>query len=224
MQIESIKVPFEVWCMIFVHLDLSDLFTVGLASKELHRVQNSSLVWRPRCHGLWKDKKIPKQLFDRCNYSCIASMLPIRTIRRILKSRRIHTFGLLEKHEFVTLLIDSSPKEMPCFDWNAWKLSYFSSLWDSRRIRITTRELCEREWNFYFKDSPTDHHGLVSVFYEDYTYESAMFPDRFQWRFSSQGIQIEDYPGISVSRTSDWGWKLDNLVGFWLEADQLTSS
>jgi hypothetical protein len=99
-------------------------------------------------------------------------------------------------------------QEKEIFYWNLnkkWKLIFKESKEDAKRTKITLEELCNFEWMFRFYHS---YHIYFPKFYEDYT----LLLDKriMRWKFSHEGIQVERYPELKISRTSDWGWEMKN--------------
>jgi tetratricopeptide (TPR) repeat protein len=94
-----------------------------------------------------------------------------------------------------------------------WKLEYFNSLKDSRRVKITMDELQNLKWIIVFKNT---HMGQQIIdhptFGKNGVYSSELFDHEFDYRLIEDGlaIQIAEFPFLSVDRTKDWGFHLEN--------------
>jgi hypothetical protein len=216
-------IPHEIWTNVFLYLNAKDLWTVSLVCKHFHTIQDSPTIWRTQCFQLWRNKRIRKEIFYRGNYAGAISQLSVKEIKQILASRKQYTKDLIEKQEFVDLLIKSTPVNMPVLHCNKWKISYVCSVIDSYRTTITKEELCDRPWIFRFKEWGMAHPGLNATFNSDYTYSSEIFNQPLHWRFYAGNIQVEQYPPIHCQRTSDWGWRMENPMVFYLEPEYVPS-
>jgi hypothetical protein len=213
----SKDIPTEIWTSIFMYLHVSDLKNVSTVNRFFYSVQDTSAIWKPQCLRLWQGKRIGRELFYRSNFSQIIPQLSMKEIKRLLICRKQYIKDLIEKKEFVELLIHSTPTEMPAFRCNKWKISYVSSILDSHRTTITKDELCEKEWVFRFKQWGTEHPGVSAVFHSDYMYSSSLFDQQLRWRFYAGNIQVEQYPSLHCRRTVDWGWRMENQMVFYLQ-------
>lgn len=120
----------------------------------------------------------------RADYRDIHADLSMKEIKAILKRRGVYCKGLLERSEFVALLVDSTPKPFYGKYATKWKSAYFVAEKDSKRTAITKDELCSISWDFRFNQWPEDHPGGVKArFLPDYTYESNLFENIMKWRF-----------------------------------------
>jgi len=98
-----------------------------------------------------------------------------------------------------------------------WKTLYRLEEIDSFRTKITLLELCNIDWNFRFK------YGLAkdwtkAEFKQDLSYRRGR--NLFHYRIlDDDSIQIEEYPSLAPSRTSDWGWQLQNPYAILMSQD-----
>jgi hypothetical protein len=218
-KIESI--PTEVWTHIFHHVTLKEIKTLSSVCKHFYTILDTNSIWKPIAFQLWKGKQMGLELFKNTNYSQLIPQLSMKEIKRLLILRNQYIKDLIEKKEFVELLKKSDPIGMPILCCNKWKASYICSIIDSRRTQITKAELCSKNWTFRFKQWGPDHPGIVARFKADYTYESEMFEQVLHWRFYCGNIQVEQYPEITCTRTSDWGWEMENPMVYYVEKKSL---
>lgn len=115
------------------------------------------------------------------------------------------------------------PKDVLYSGRPAWRQFYESRL-DARRERLTVEELCTFRWRFGIKSAigiqgsmegrfQTNGIATVGVFadmhwsiVEDNCTDSSSHPGEQQ----PMKISVNQYPLLTVSRTFDWGWKLEN--------------
>jgi hypothetical protein len=211
-------IPADIWLKVFSYLETRDTLTLSQTWKLFYNIQDCTSIWKPLCMKLWKDRLIRKELFHYGNYTGAVGQLAAKELKRVLALRGIDTLAMIEKQEFIDSLVKTTPMEMPSLKCNKWKISYFSSLLDSKRTTITLQELCEREWFFKFYAWDDDHPGTIDLFYPDFTYETGIFPGKFKWKLVPEGIKFEEYSVLMVERTEDWGWKFTNQLGVWVEA------
>ena len=114
-------------------------------------------------------------------------------------------------------------------DGKRWKHYYADSELDATRTSITLDELTTIRWAFCFKSNPffaveqNEHrvHDYPS-FHRDYTCTSHILHRVLRWRFPTRDqntIQVEHFPYLVISRTSDWGWKMTNAAVMFTSMD-----
>ena len=153
----------------------------------------------------------------RANYAQNHAVLSMKEIKQLLQARSVYIpKGLLERSEFVALLLQSTPKndwarKLSVIEWQPkWKNNYIVAQLDSTRCSITKDELCSYRWKLRFKNWPDRQSPVDCKFYEDYTFQSDLFDHSMKWRFYAGSVQVEQYPPNLVTRTKDWGWTFEN--------------
>ncbi len=125
------------------------------------------------------------QLFYRANYDNIVDQLTLSELQSILIERGVK-IGT-KRHDLENALIHSLPMFSPSVQFNLkWKTSFFSSFVDSKRIQITSKELCENDWIFRIKKNQNDSVTHRVKFHLDYTFETSFHENRYLWRFFRQ--------------------------------------
>lgn len=106
---------------------------------------------------------MPLEVSHRADYQDCHQDLSMKEIKSIIARREVYCKGLLEKSEFVDLLLKSTPK--PHYGkWSSkWKSSFIVAEKDSKRTIITKNELCSIHWDFRFNQWPEDHPGGAMV-------------------------------------------------------------
>lgn len=208
--------PNEIIYLIFSYFQQpKDLCIVAsVCSKFKIVAAGSDRLWKKLCEKRWKGKRgMPLEVSYRADYTELHQLLTMKEIKikNILTKRGIYFKGLLERSEFVQLLLKTTPT--PYYGkWSPkWKAAYVIGEMDSKRTIITKDELCSSKWEFRFKQWPDDHPGGASAqFNPDYTYESNLFENRMKWRFYAGQIQVESYPPLTCTRTKNWEWEIEN--------------
>lgn len=183
--------PFEwlcidVFAVVLSLLDVASLARSVSVSRKWKSVAESDILWEKHCRELWKDKFI------------------------------VRTSSLHQIEPRIT--------------------AYRLSLEEGRRIRITVDDLCSYSWNFWYKmeagsywvNSDPYWHGLHPMrryFHRD-GYVSADPDDPLWggheccWNFTKMHrdkslmlhVRINQWPPLRVSRTSCWGWRMENFM------------
>eukprot|EP00253_Pinus_taeda_P016975 PITA_16975 len=183
--------PFEWLCVDVFALVLSLLDVESLArsvsvSSKWKSVAESDILWAKHCRELWKDKV---------------------TVR-------------------ATSLHQIEPRIT----------AYCLSLEEGCRIRITADDLCSYTWNFWYKREAGNYwvncdpywrglHPMRRYFHRD-GYVSADPDDPLwgghecRWNFTKMHkersvmvcVRINEWPPLNVSRTSCWGWRMENFM------------
>eukprot|EP01122_Echinamoeba_exundans_P013782 TRINITY_DN6072_c0_g1_i1.p1 TRINITY_DN6072_c0_g1~~TRINITY_DN6072_c0_g1_i1.p1 ORF type:complete len:298 (-),score=39.23 TRINITY_DN6072_c0_g1_i1:95-928(-) len=83
---------------------------------------------------------------------------------------------------------------------------------DAKRTEINMDDLVSNVWSFRF------HYGGNYAQFPTFTSEYKLYMEgrSMRWRFTDDNkIQVEQYPPLSATRLSNWGWKLqNNFVNF----------
>jgi hypothetical protein len=207
-------IPVDIWIQIFLQLNVGDLSAISLCCHYFYTIQDSAAIWKPKCFKLWKDKMIRKELYHFSNCNLIHQQLSVKEFKRILELRGVVTTQLIEKNELVDWLIRTTPHAMPTLQCNKRKISYISSKVDSTRTTITKKELCDIQWEFRYHSSIFNSFPpSYGQFYDDNTYETETFSERYCWRFVPTGIQMETFPVLEGTRTENWSWQFENALG-----------
>lgn len=108
------------------------------------------------------------------------------------------------------------------------KTAYARSIQDCQRTTITATELCSFAWTFKFKHQALDQHHsgsgneMIRYFQQDGSYvigenDCPYQHPRYRWQFLTHKggrpgvcVQINRFPCLAVSRTPDWGWRMEN--------------
>lgn len=214
------NLPSEMMLQIFRYFDHLHLTSIARVCRRWREFADDDSVWRPLSLKLWTGKQhTTMELAHRMQYGSLANSLTMQEIRCILRKRNVQTKGLLEKSEWINSVKNTTPaKSYVAVAETKWKASYIAKLMDSKKKTISKDELCAIVWSFQFIRPFQDNLEPLTVkfallnsrFHPDYKYESTMFERRLNWRFYDGEIQIEQYPCLSISRTSDWGWLLVN--------------
>ncbi|KAK9831053.1 hypothetical protein WJX74_001294 [Apatococcus lobatus] len=173
---------------IFKKLSPKDTAACGLVCKQWKAISISQAIWKEHCEELWANKVFLPSLEQNLSFQQLFKAL----------------------------------------------------LADSKRTELGAQELCSCQWTFRFK--PQAGHYWTS-FDPYYTKEGPMMQRQFKldgsltgspahhplwsphwesrWRFTktSMGkrghfIKVNHWPALSISRTEDWGWRLENC---WVE-------
>eukprot|EP01080_Neovahlkampfia_damariscottae_P002762 gene2762-4170_t len=96
----------------------------------------------------------------------------------------------------------------------SWKIDYYESIGDSKRLTITMEELQNLEWKMVFKQKHMGQQLIdVPLFGKDGIYSSQLFDNEFPYKLIEDGlaVQIAEYPFLHVDRTKNWSFHLENL-------------
>ncbi|KAJ3354047.1 hypothetical protein HDU91_005825 [Kappamyces sp. JEL0680] len=165
MTVNSIQeFPNEIILNVFSYLRTAqELVRVGTVCRQWHKVAGENVLWRALCAQRWKDKQgMTLELHYRADYTDIHHTLSIKEIKEILRKRSVYMKGLLERSEFVELLLKTTPATTKGRWAPKWKAAYITAELDSKRTEITKDELCSRHWKLRFNNWP-DHQASVNV-------------------------------------------------------------
>ncbi|KAK9863100.1 hypothetical protein WJX84_010564 [Apatococcus fuscideae] len=183
------KLPEALVEEVLKQLSPSDTISCALVSKRWRRASASSIVWKPRCKELWNGKQYQPSC-DSLNF-----------------------------------------KEM-----------YVASLADAKRTDLQLKELCSLTWTFRFKHQAGHYWTsfdpywtkagpmMQRKFHPDgsltgdpahHPFWNAAWESRWRFTKSSLGkrgffVKVNHWPALSISRTPDWGWKMENC---WVVVD-----
>lgn len=117
----------------------------------------------------------------------------------------------------------------------SWKQAYVTSIADSTRCHITEDELCSFPWTFRFKSTAGTYwthcdpswNKSGAPMYRFFHHDGSITPNdgdpywgnhesRWAFRTSRLGrtgpyVQVNHWPSMEISRTSNWGWEMQNL-------------
>ncbi|KAJ3388382.1 hypothetical protein HDU84_009816 [Entophlyctis sp. JEL0112] len=144
------------------------------------------------------------------------SLSPLE-IQQILKARG-YEFSSQGKLSWLTLessLPETAPSQTEIIWHSKWKASYMVAEVDSRRTRLTHKELSGIDWSFKFKQWMAEE-NLRARFRDDFTLWSDViemdedFGHTLQWCFEDDGVRVEHFPLLIISRADDWGFVMQN--------------
>lgn len=170
---------------IMSRMDLKTLLVAATVCETWRGVARHDAIWRPRCKELWENKKF------------------------------FSSWVLLE-------------------NTSMWR-KFFLSILDAKRERPTKEELCSMTWKFEMKRAPRYLRELEATFSENGTTRVENFRE-MRWCFfnyigpehphlehcgegaaqnqivpaGSLRICVGPYPPLRISRTHEWGWRLEN--------------
>ncbi|KAK9674720.1 hypothetical protein K7432_016962 [Basidiobolus ranarum] len=204
-----ILLPVEVTTRILGLLDATDLCNASLVSRSWKYVCDEECLWMNLCQSVWVDKRgMSLTIQPRADFSgdC-AHRLTLPELKLILSLRKQETNGSEDKIKLVELVQKTTPcltKAVADFH-SKWKACYAFAQADYSRKDITIEDICG-EW--VLEVGKTQKCDLIDVsFNRDYTYYSEN-TGILKWNFYGKLLQIEDFPPLRPSRTTNWGWKL----------------
>lgn len=212
--------------------------------------EKHATLWTRFINPMWARRKInnPHPKDDHTPLITRIKSLSLASLRRALT--RVDTRRCTEKHEFQrelqALLLfglrrDHTPPGQKVFfpEWalriHDGKASYFHAKRELTRQTITLDELCSISWRFYFKNhqgdggedesEETGPASWKSAFSRDFTMRSGGHDQQMSWQWvemsSRRGVQVEQYPVLSVTRLADGSWKMENCYVFFLQDGSL---
>ena len=191
-------------------------------------------LWRPLCLRLWKGKlNVPQSdvelsknfgIFDRAILSEKGlTTLSLKELRLVLSRRGVQGWSaFIEKSEYQRAVADSAPTAVngtsrPIDD--KFFASYFYSLHDSRRKRITKAELVRMDWVVHFRSQLYSTHAK---FLPNKVLEvNPPIPGagEYKWRLETsenvagefERVAVDQFPPHGFSRDPRyWGWSCEN--------------
>lgn len=207
-------------CLTFLPPD--DLLSCGLVNTNWRDASEQDQLWEIHAHALWQSKAncVPGVSFRYALYNPVA-VSSVKDLKEILKARRIDAGKFVEKQEFRQAIARSDDRIRGLFVGKPpmlrgkWKASYFYSIKDAKRTKMTDEELWEAKWVFFFKSNP---HQFTSIatFSQPNVFTMDPFPmmnTQFlnYVRDGNGSVQIHHFPAHHLSRDPDtWGWIMQN--------------
>jgi len=179
----------------------------------------------------------PATLFPLARYG-ERTELKVKDLKQILQLRGIDFSSMLERSQFMNAVLASQPKSI--MRWTGapkskWKAAYIGAAHAALRPSITRTELVYNTWRLTFKAQMQAgaevHHFLITPFVDNsqqagwtaqfqadgrYTSNPAFQQNALEWKVASgaggqyEKIQVGNYPPLTVGRTADWGYTLEN--------------
>ncbi|KAI8843040.1 hypothetical protein BC829DRAFT_401190, partial [Chytridium lagenaria] len=171
-----------------------------------HLLASDDSLWKPACMRRWANKKhIEFRLNPRVDYSSLLDRLSVKEMKEILKAKksqphRRHRKVRNEAARTIHCSSNSLDGEMEGID------------------RDNQEELCSFEWAFRCgsrigQTIRTPEQSLIETILTIQIYFMAV-TRKMTWRFYLKDVQVEQYPPLTVTRSKDWGYVLDNGYAF----------
>jgi tetratricopeptide (TPR) repeat protein len=135
----------------------------------------------------------------------------------LLRKSNIPYHDCLTQEDFVEKLkLLPRPQTMiynyfdPDYGVKRLKSTFYYSLRYSKRRTISKSELVEMQWTMYMKHDPKN--GLFPEFHENGNFLMQYGANLMKWQIVRGGtaMQVEQYPILTVRRSSNWGWEIEN--------------
>jgi len=232
-------IPFEVSILIFSRLSFVDLCSCAMVSKAWKQMAEDETLWQRQCALVWDGKISHPPLFKaspngpvpllslKADFTNCLPSLSSKELRAILARRNVPTDTLLEKQDFFTSVLESTPTMWPRLGISSkWKASFAAEWIDCGRTFITEADLTSYAWKLLFKGSGEVHQGTFDT---DHCWrQGPEFPD-FPYRFLDSGnppnrrIQVSRFPEHSAKRDpANWGWILENTLTWMIATPKKT--
>jgi len=174
--------PTEIILEILSYLKPYELVVAANTSKKWTQLSDSDCLWIEQCHRNWKNKQMHAGALSALSLSSRTYCHPL-------------------------CINTTSNGNMP------WKTRFIIAEKDAIRTEITKEELCQHHWRFTFKVGVFGN-GMYQA-YPVFTQNNELVMEHhgvMKWQFveNNKYVQVEQYPPLKPSRTSDWGWKLEN--------------
>lgn len=223
------ELPEDALGAVFAYLNHVDLGRACRVCSLWRSVSEFDFLWRALCDRTWRDKAnvTVGELYHRAIMDY--SLCTAEECRQLLRRRRVEWEG---SSALVSALVESESRLelvpiglLGRFTRAKWKASFAYALVDCtrRRFKMTSQELVEAEWTFFFKQQP-----LAFVAQARFTTEGVLEMNppptmqRLDWDLVRDGgaVQILEFPGHRVSRGLDnWGFRLENFGVVFLQSN-----
>ena len=202
------------------------LLKLGLISHRWQEICDDDHLWEPLCVLLWRSKHplfvggSHKRFLPHNLIKLTASgweSLRIKELKWIAAKNKTNIHGLFEKASIIARLQAASQSGtlQSIRFHHKWKASFYSSLRDSKRCKISKEELCKYDWDMTFQRGGHSV-PIVCTFSEDHVFSSSSFPDNV-WRWTdphpsgASYVQVGGYPPLLFARDKDWNWVASNI-------------
>eukprot|EP00842_Homolaphlyctis_polyrhiza_P005595 jgi/Hompol1/6036/HPOL_004832-RA len=220
---ELSTLPLEIILKSMAFLPAQSLVTLSGVSLLFWELAHDESLWKVLCFAEWSNKKHrPRLLFQNYHYrGPLLRRLNAADCESILVQRGIEFEPDLSDDEKRAMVERTAPSHaVKHYCASKWKASLFAARIDSKRKRITKKELMDVTWLYidmgwgYYNDSDQDPDPPLVKFFPNKTrgpIDGGPRPRICDWYLRKDGgIQVSHFQTHHTSRTDDWGWEFSN--------------
>lgn len=211
--------PVELGLLIFSFLEAKDLLKCQQVSKIWFKRSDDWHIWSELCLQIWKGKLYKNNHKHNFVYNKPTEeiKMTIREMKEILRKENISYQDCLTFEDFKDKIKQvSKPVNVkynyldPNYGVKRLKQIYYQSLRYAHRKTISPKDLVENQWMLKFKHD--EKNPMFPEFQENGNFLINYGANLMKWQIvnGGYGVQVEHYPILTVTRTNEWGFILEN--------------